>query len=79
MAALPTDEDKLQMVLSVYRHFGTRSGEGLFQQNFLAVAVNNGWRPADIADGIDLAADRGWVEQGPNNSIRVTDAGFAAV
>ena len=76
---LPTDDDKARMVLGVFKHFGTRPGEVIMAQNAMAVLVQRGWRNEDLADGFKIAGERGWIEDGPNNTIRLTDEGFAHV
>lgn len=79
MAQLPNDDDKARMVLDIFKHFGTRPGEVIMQQNVMAVSMNRGWRSEDLVGGLQIAGDRGWIENGPNGTIRLTDAGFAQV
>lgn len=79
MAKLPSDNDKARMALDVFQHFGTRPNEVIMQQNVMAVSVQRGWRHEDLVDGLKIAADRGWVEDGPNGTIRLTEDGFAQV
>ena len=79
MAHLPTDDEKARMALEVFEHFGKRPGEVLTQKNFVVIAAQRNWRIQDVSEGIERCADLGWFEQGPNNSIRLTEAGFAAI
>ena len=78
MATLPTD-DKLRMVLDIFEHFGIRPGQVLLPGNITAVAANKGLRMEDITRGLEVGRERGLFENGPNNSIKLTDTGFAAV
>jgi hypothetical protein len=44
MAQLPNDDEKVRVVLDVFKHFKTRAGEVIMQQNVMAVSINSGWR-----------------------------------
>ena len=79
MATLPTPEENARKVLKIYEHFGTRPDEGLSTQNFLAVAVNQGLSNADLLDGLRYGGEQGWFGDGPNGSVRLTEAGFAEI
>lgn len=79
MAALTTPEDKGHMVLKIYDHFGTRPGEVLRQGNLLAMCAQWGWSTSDIADGIEYGQSVGWFEDGPNNSLMLTETGFSEI
>ncbi len=79
MSTLPSSEEKGRMALKIFAHFGTRPGEVLLRGNFVAVSADWGWRINDVADGLDYGLKAGWFEGGPNNSVKLTDAGFAAI
>ena len=79
MAQLPDDDAKARMVLEVFEHFGTRPGEVLLPRNLMAVSSNRGWRNEDLTDGLQIADDRGWIEDSPNGTIRLTESGFAQI
>jgi len=79
MATLPTPEEKARMVLSIYKHFGTRPGEVLRGNNFLGVHSQLGLRWEDVKDGLVEAGNLGWIENGPYESIKLTAAGFAEI
>lgn len=79
MATLPTTEEKVRMVLDIFKHFGTRANEVLLPGNFVAAGVQKGFRNEDIADGLAEAKSRGLVEDTANGFIRLTDAGFDQV
>lgn len=79
MATLPTEDEKIRMVLDIFKHFGTRPNEVLMPGNLLAHATKNGWRSEDISDGLKKGADKGYFVDGPNGTIKLTDAGFAKV
>ncbi len=76
MATLPTDIEKARMALDTFKHFGTRPGEVLMLQNFLAVAMKKGWRTTDVVEGLEYGSSQGWFEEGPNHTIRLTAAGY---
>jgi hypothetical protein len=79
MATLPTPDENGRMVLSIYKHFGTRPGEGLMTQNFLAFITNNGLRNEDLLDGLRYGEEQGWFESGQNGFVLITEAGFAEI
>lgn len=45
----------------------------------MAVSMKQGWRQEDLVGGLQIAADLGWIEDGPNGTIRLTKDGFAQV
>ena len=75
--ASPLSEDKGRLVLDIYSHFRGEPGHALRANNFLAVAARRHIKVADLQDGIDYATRQGWIEDGPNGSLRLTEAGFA--
>ena len=77
MAQLPTSEENACKVLQIFAHFGTRAGEGIMQQNILAVMADRNWRADDINDGLRWGLENGWFETGKNNFIMLTELGFA--
>jgi hypothetical protein len=79
MATLPTPEESARRVLDIYKHFGTRPGEGLSTQNFLTVAANQGLCTDDLLDGMRYGDENDWFEDGPNGSVLLTEAGFAEI
>lgn len=79
MAQLPNDDDKARMVLDVFKHFGTRPGEVIMAKNAITISVKLGWRNEDLSDGFQIAADRGWIEDGPNGTVCLTEEGFGQV
>jgi len=79
VAQLPSDDETTRMVLDIFKHFDTRPGEVLMPQNIAAVSMERRYRQEDLDGGLQIAADRGWVEYGPNGTIRLTKEGFAKV
>lgn len=79
MAQLPNDDDKARMVLDIFKHFSTRPDEVIMPQNAMAVAMERGWRNEDLIEGLKIAGDRGWIENGQNGTIRLTQNGFDQV
>ena len=43
------------------------------------LASRKRWRAEEIADGIVQCMTNDWTEDGPNQSVKLTDAGFAEV
>ena len=79
MPTLPTKPESARIVLDIFKHFGTRPGEVLQQHDFGVIAASDGLRMSDVADGLEYGYEQGWFEDGPNNSIKLTEAGFAAI
>lgn len=76
MAASPTINDKIRIVLDVYKHFHVRAGE-LLSSDTLS---SRGEAQSSDASGMDvgLAAGiaQGLLEPGPSGCYRLTQAGF---
>ncbi|HEX8527023.1 hypothetical protein [Allosphingosinicella sp.] len=79
MAQLPTPEENGRTVLQIYAHFGSRPGEVLRSNNFVAVAARRRIPIADIQDGLEFALEAGWIEETENGSLRLTDEGYSAM
>lgn len=77
MATLPTSEENARKILDIFEHFDSRSGDGIMLQTILAVAADRNWRMDDIKDGLEWGQSNGWFEEGNNDSIRLTNVGFA--
>jgi hypothetical protein len=77
MATLPTADEKGRRILDIYKHFGSKPGHVLQNGNFVSVAANKGYPVDEIADGLEYAYDKGWVEDGPNQGHKLTESGFA--
>jgi hypothetical protein len=80
MATLPTPEEVAGEILSIFvGHFNCRPGEVLRTNNFLAVWHGRGLKAEDFKPGMELAAQRGWIEVlSGGTSFRLTKDGFAA-
>jgi hypothetical protein len=79
MAVLATPEECARKVLRIYEHFGTRPGEGLSTQNFLAIAAVQGLRNDELIEGLRYGDEKGWFEDGPNGFVLLTKPGFAEI
>jgi pyrimidine deaminase RibD-like protein len=80
MATVPTREEIAREILAIFvDHFNRRAGEVLRVNNFLGVWDARRLRAVDFKPGMELAAERGWVEvlRG-GTSFRLTSDGFAA-
>ena len=80
MAVLPTPEEIAGEILSIFvGHFNCRPGDVLRANNFLAVWHRRGLKAEDFKPGMEVAAQRGWVEVlSRGTSFRLTADGFAA-
>ena len=79
MATLPTREDNARKVLRIFKHFGTRPGEGIGSNNILAMAAKWHWRIADMQDGLQYGLDNGWFKNGQNGYTLLTETGYAEI
>ena len=77
MAKLPTADEKARMALEAFRSINGRPGDVVTRRHFTAVALEKRWRSDEVAEGIKEGYDRGWFEDGPNGSVRLTKAGFS--
>jgi hypothetical protein len=79
MAAAPTKQEMAREVLDIFKWHHARAGYTLGASNFAAAAATSGRSPAELKIGIDYGYDQGWFEDGPNNSVKLTDAGFSTM
>jgi len=76
---MPTDNDKLQMALAIFKHFSPIPEQVLLPYDFIAVAGTNDWRNLDVLDGVKAGYAKGFFVDGPNYGIKLTSDGFAAI
>ena len=78
MATLPTAEDGARKALDVFAHYNAQPRHVLQQKLFWQLAVVT-WRfdQKALVEGIDLGVERGWFEITANDSVLLTEAGFA--
>ena len=76
MAELPTNEESARKILEIFNRNNSRSGDTLMLGVFLAQAKNVGLDIRDLEKALEHAGMMNWIENGPNSSIRLTDAGF---
>lgn len=76
MAELPTSEENARKILEIFNRNNSRSGDTLMPGVFLAQARNVGLDIRDLEKALAHAGMMSWIENGNNNSIRLTDAGF---
>jgi hypothetical protein len=79
MSSTNTPDEKARMALVVFKHFGLRPKETLRVDNFTSFAPRRGWDPGELMEGLEHGKTLGWFEDGPNESTRLTSAGFAAI
>lgn len=80
MATLPTPEEVAAEILAIFvHHFNCRPGQVLRINHFLAVWHRSGLKEEDFKPGVELAAQRGWIEVvSRGTSFRLTKDGFVA-
>jgi F0F1-type ATP synthase assembly protein I len=79
LAEKPSNDEKLQLALSVFRNLKSRSGDSLIPNNFFAYAATHRLSAKDVMAGVNLGVELGWFLSGPNGTIVLTDMGFAKV
>jgi hypothetical protein len=79
MAQLPTPDDLARLVLQVFEHFDRRPGEMLRANNFVAIAAKRGVRLTDLVAGIERGVELGWLEGSLEETVKLTEAGYAAM
>lgn len=79
MATLPTDDEKVELALDVFRAHKARPGHVIPQRNFVQWCLTKNLHSEDLVQGLEIAAERMLVDQTDNGGIRLTDAGFAAL
>jgi hypothetical protein len=76
MATLPTPEESARAILAIFKSKNARPGEVLIAGHVKMKFLTSGGRADDYAAGLKLAGEKGWLEPGPSDSIRLTDGGF---
>jgi hypothetical protein len=79
MATLPTPEESARTILSIFGAHNVRPGNVLMAGALNIQFLRDGRTAAEYAAGLQYAESNGWLEAGPNNSITLTDAGFAQI
>ena len=79
MAKLPTKEENAREVLKAFEHFKVKPGEVLSPGNFTISGTQHDMKVSEVSSGLLYGFEQGWFEEGPNNSVRLTDIGFAEI
>jgi hypothetical protein len=79
MATMPTPEENGKLVLQIYARFGSRPGDVLRANNFVAVAGRRRIPISDIQSGLEYAAEMKWIEETEKGFLRLTERGFTAM
>jgi hypothetical protein len=77
MAVVPTPEASARKILSILTKGGSQAGEGALISQLNFNFINAGGAAADFTAGIMFAGEQGWIEQGQNNFVLLTEAGFS--
>jgi hypothetical protein len=77
MATLPTPEDSARKILAIFKSHNVRP-DNVLMAGAVNIAFTKGGRTAaEYTEGLKYAEAKGWIETGPNSSIKLTSAGFA--
>lgn len=79
MATIPTPAEVARAILDQFKSTEARPGHVLMRNNIVGLQASRGFTGDEMMAGLQYGGDQGWIENGPNNSIRLTDAGFAAM
>jgi len=80
MATLPTPEESARAILAIFSSPNSRPGHTLMAGHVNIAFQKAGGTAAEFGAGIKYAVETvGWLELGQNNTIKLTDAGFAAM
>ncbi len=76
LAEALTPEDSARRILSIIASNGSRAGQGCPFHALQLKFLNLGGSRAELEAGSNYAGEHGWITNGPNNFVLLTDAGF---
>ena len=82
MGTLSTSEEFARALLAIFRGHNCASGRSTCAktgQHAISDLWPYGGRANDYASAVQYAEEQGWLQQGPNNTLRLTQAGFDAM
>jgi hypothetical protein len=79
MGTFPTSEEFARALLAIFRGHNVRPGGVLLPRQVNMQFLTYGGRADDYAAALQYAEEQGWLELGPNNTLRLTQAGFDAI
>jgi hypothetical protein len=74
--AMATPEENSKLVLAMYKHFHKKPDQVLFARDFQSYVVEKSLDVEDMKSGLAYGYEQKWFEDGPNGTIRLTQAGF---
>jgi len=77
MATLPAPKESAEVILTIFKVMGFRSGAILQRDQVQMQFTVNGGNAADFASGLQYGVDCGWLELPSTITIKLTEAGFA--
>jgi hypothetical protein len=77
MATLPTPEEAARRILSIFALNNSRPDDVLMAEQANFAFRQAGGSAAEFQAGLEYAVQNGWLEIGENNTIKLTNAGFA--
>jgi hypothetical protein len=79
MATAPTPAEVARLILDRFKKADSRAGHVLRGNNIVGVQTENKLLGSEITEGLQYAADQGWIEQTRDGSVQLTEAGFAVM
>jgi hypothetical protein len=77
MATLPTPEESARRILSIFALNNSRPDDVLMAEPANFAFRQAGGSAAEFQAGLEYAVQNGWLAIGENNTIKLTNAGFA--
>jgi hypothetical protein len=77
MPTVSTPEGAAEVILSIFKVMGFRSGAILQRDQVQMQFTVNGGKAADFSAGLQYGVDNGWLKSPSAITIELTDAGFA--
>ena len=77
MATLPTPEELARRILSIFALNNSRPDDMLMAEPAIFAFQQAGGSAAEFQAGLLYAVQNGWLEIGENDTIKLTNAGFA--
>jgi hypothetical protein len=74
-----TPEENVKLVLEMYKHFHKKPGQVCFAKDFQSYIAEKSLNSEDLKSGVIYGYEQKWFEDGPNGTIRITEAGFAKI
>ncbi len=74
---MTTSDENFKLVVSLYKQLHRKAGSVLFAKDIQAYAAEPSVDQEAVKSGLTYGYEQKWLEDGPNGTIKLTDAGFA--